>query len=201
MKSSYAGRVLISLVSLVAAAEATVLFAAPPPPSTEMLAWYLGKRWTEAALTHARADASQRDVPEKLFTASRTLAEPLGVTLPPLYKRSGDRIKDTATALHYLLTSGKSIEGDLRTRKGPKAAGLFSLAQQAVLSRLLYEPDDDMRATLALNVERAGKRSGAPKSAWQPTVAAMRDNQTSERVNDELSQLMKSVEAGLDTRK
>ncbi len=195
-----AARAIVSLFLVICASEAATLAAGPPPPSAETLAWFLGRRWTEAALTHARAEGGQRDIPDKLFKASQTLADALGVTVPPLFKCTGDRTKDTATALNYILTNGTTIESDPKAGKGPKAAVLFSLARQVVLARLLYEQDGDMRTTLASNIEKPGQQSGSPRSAWQPTVAAIRARQPSEKVNDELSQLMKSVEAVLMPR-
>lgn len=201
MRAELRAIALLTLPLCGGASEAVALSPEQAPPSTEALAWYLGRRWTEAALTHARAEAGQRDLPEKLFKASQTLADALGVTVPPLFKRTGDRTKDTATALHYVLTSGKGMESGLRDKKGAQAAGLFSLAEQSVLARLLYEPDGDLRTALASNIEKAGQQSRSSKSAWQATVAAMRGKEPGEKVNDELSKLMKTVEAGLDAGK
>jgi hypothetical protein len=190
---------LAVLCVLASATEA--LAQSKPAPSADQLSWFLGRRWTEAALTHARAGAGQRDVPEKLFKASETLAGGLGVTFPPPFERVGDASKDTATALHYVLTSGKDIESSLQARKGTKAAGLFALAEQSVLAQVLYDPEGDLRTALATNIENAGQRSEAAKTAWQPVVVALRGKEPAEKVNEELSALMRTVEASLEGKK
>lgn len=111
-------------------------------------------------------DSMQRDV-DKLGKALR-------LKVPEMPKLTGDRIKDLAHALGYLLrTAGPSIGRKLRSY-GTEHPAIFELAVKSSILAVLYigKPNDKIVAAAREAVKVSGKRTGIPSRLWNPMVSA-----------------------------
>jgi hypothetical protein len=97
--------------------------AEAPITNPKQGAFRLGRQVGLAALGRARGKAATAD---RIFAKAQQNAKDLGVTLRPLPTLSGDEIKDSAAALHYLLdTVGKPVATTLSAKYGADHATAF----------------------------------------------------------------------------
>lgn len=162
-------------------------------PTTRMLAWQLGARMVEAAISHAGATTSDAVRAQRLEAARETAAQ-LGVTLPPLPERSEPPSQaDAARALAWLLEdAGPKVGTTLAARHGADHEALFKVELLASVNVLLYQPGSaralGLAERLAADVEAANLqvdrslevlvgllRNGAPAADVQAALDAFED--------------------------
>ena len=127
--------------------------------STMSQAWVLGSKLSLAAALHSQGGDGA--LVSRQFNAASGAAVPFGVKLPSLPARTGDRVKDSAAALSYLLnTTGSPIGNILAKSHGPEHAAIFEVALKSNMLLILYGPGESTANTIA-NVIRS--RAGNAK--------------------------------------
>src|SRR5687768_13440653 len=88
-------------VLLLALVLSTRLLGQAAPGSDKRLAWELGSALGLAGVVHA--ESSDTALVGRQFARASSAATGLGIKLPALPAKKGNKIEDSATVLHYLL--------------------------------------------------------------------------------------------------
>jgi hypothetical protein len=129
--------------------------------STQQAAWDLGDTLSLAAVGHGE-DTGPATV-NSLFLKARANAEKLNVTLPDLPAKTGDKIKNKATALQYMLnTAGKPIGETLTAKYGTEHAVLFELSLKSNVLLMMYGPGESTTQAIANVIRTRSERLGLP---------------------------------------
>jgi hypothetical protein len=171
----------------------------PAPASTRWMAWELGGKLSKTALAYSRG--LKQDVATRMMLRCDQLARGLGTELTPLYVRKGDRIKDGATALHYIMnTVGKKVGPHLRKRYDQEHADLFELALKSNMLLMLYVPSKKpgkLTRSLVKVIKSRSKRAGLSERYFARVLRKVRAGAPSNAVQDELIQAHKDVASHL----
>ncbi len=172
--------------------------SAPPPAAESPIAnpkqgaYRLGRDVGLAAIGRARGEPGAAG---RIFARAETTAKDLGVTLAPLPVLSGDKTKDTADAMHYLLdTVGKPVAGSLGAKHGQAHAAAFELGIKLNLLRLLYLPNDKLGQGLGASCDRLATRAGLPAATLAPLMAKV----TADASQDAVDAGISSAEGSID---
>jgi len=135
-------------LSVLTVAFAAAIAAQTNPDSTMSQAWVLGSKLSLAATLHTQGgDAA---LVGRQFNAASTAATSIGVKLPVLPTKTGDKIKDSAAAVNYLINvTGNRIGAILGNSYGPEHAAIFEVALKSNMLLLLYGPGDSTANTIA----------------------------------------------------
>jgi tetratricopeptide (TPR) repeat protein len=126
----------------------TTGMAQPNSDSPLSQSWVLGSKLSLAGTLHSQGgDAATVG---RQFAAASAAATSLGIKLPALPARKGNKVEDSATVLHYLLnTTGNPIGGILGKSYGPEHAAIFEVALKSNMLLTLYGPGESMANTIA----------------------------------------------------
>lgn len=139
----------------------TTVFGQALVKSTQQAAWDLGDTLSLAAVGHGE-DIAPATV-NSLFLKARANAEKLNVTLPDLPAKTGDKIKNKATALQYMLnTAGKPIGETLTAKYGSEHAVLFELSLKSNVLLMMYGPGESTTQAIANVIRTRSERLGLP---------------------------------------
>jgi tetratricopeptide (TPR) repeat protein len=121
--------------------------------STMARAWVLGSKLSLAGTLYSQGgDAATVD---RQFAAASDAAASFGLKLPALPARTGDRVKDSAAVLAYLLKStGDPIRAILAKSYGSEHAATFEIALKSNMLLILYGPGESSTNAIA-NVIRS----------------------------------------------
>jgi tetratricopeptide (TPR) repeat protein len=109
--------------------------------SKKRLAWELGSALSLAGVVFA--ESSDTALIGRQYARASSAAAALGLKLPPLPVKKGDRVEDSASALAYLLGStGGPIGKILQQRYGPEHAAIFEIALKSNILLMLYGPGE-----------------------------------------------------------
>lgn len=137
-----------SFLLIVIAAVASVVGAQANAESKKRLAWELGSHLSLSAILYA--ENSDQGLVNRRFAAARTAASGLGIKIPDLPAKSGDKIKDSATILNFLLAkTGTPIGSILQQNLGPEHAAIFEIALKSNILLMLYGPGESTTTTIA----------------------------------------------------
>jgi hypothetical protein len=164
------------------------------PTSREGQMYLLGQKLAQAAMVNGRAAP---DLVERTFKAAGTVADiTLQTKLAPLPEVTGDRAKDGAAGMHYLLNGqGKELGEKIATDFGDTSVAAYELAIKVNMLPMLYidDPKDTMGDTMAEVFTRLATKAKLPDSAMGPIVAKMKARAPMKEVTDMALDLNKSL--------
>ena len=133
--------VCLILLVLSAGAQATT-------DSKMSQAWVLGSKLALAGTLHSQT--SDAALVGRQFASASSAAAVFGLKLPPLPAKVGDRVKDSAAVMHYLInTTGNPIGSVLAKNHGPEHAAIFEIALKSNMLLILYGPGESTANTIA----------------------------------------------------
>jgi hypothetical protein len=129
--------------------------------STQQVAWDLGDTLSLAAVGHGE-DIAPATV-NSLFVKAKGNAKQLNMTLPDLPVKTGDKIKNKASALQYMLNiAGKPIGETLKTQYNLEHALLFELSLKSNVLLMMYGPGESTTQAIANVIKTRSERLGLP---------------------------------------
>ena len=169
-------QLLIPTVVAAALASASPAAAQPAPTgqpapagNTRQVAWDLGTDLGLAAVGHA-SGAPKASV-TAVMAKAKTLAATIPVDVPELPAKTGDKAKDSAASIQYLITqAGEPIGKALRARHDVAHVALFEMAAKSQLLLLLYAPGDSLGESLVSVIKRNAPRASLPDNLWMPVA-------------------------------
>jgi hypothetical protein len=164
------------------------------PTSREGQMYLLGQKLSQAAMVNGRAAP---DVVARTFKAANTVADiTLQTKLQPLPVLSGDKAKDGAAGMHYLLKEqGAELGKKIATDFGETSAATYELAIKINMLPMLYidDPKDTMGDTMADVFGRLAARAKLPDTAMGPIIAKLKARAPMKEVTDMALDLNKSL--------
>ncbi|MGI9069483.1 MAG: hypothetical protein ACR2HX_24145 [Pyrinomonadaceae bacterium] len=137
------------------------LFGQTAPKSTQQAAWDLGDTLSLAAVDHGE-DVAPATV-NSLFVKAKGNAKQLNMTLPDLPVKTGDKIKNKASALQYMLNiAGKPIGATLTTNYNLEHALLFELSLKSNVLLMMYGPGESTTQAIANVIKTRSERLSLP---------------------------------------
>ena len=152
-------RFLMMFLCIVACA--AVSTAQDVSGSKKALAWQLGSKLSLASILST--ETNDTALVNGQFALARDAAGKLGIDLPALPDRTGNKVENSATALHYLLArTGNPIGSILREKLGPAHAAIFEIALKSNILLMLYGPGEKEGGTIAGVVRARTGDAGLP---------------------------------------
>lgn len=156
--------------------------------STQKLAWVAGSKLSLAAIVNA--DGMEKAVVDRQFVAASNACTSLGIKLPALPERKGNKIEDNATALNYLLNmTGNPIGGILARNFGADHAAIFEIALKSNILLMLYSPGESTSNAIANMIRTRRATAGLPNGLTDPLIALIEQKATFDRVKTEVFKL------------
>ena len=163
--------------------------ASVKPPS-KAIAWELGNQLSLAALLY---NARGIENTESL-TKAKILASEVDAQVPPFPAKTGEKAKDSAAVIIYLLNgAGKTIIGKVKEKYDQDHADLFEMALKSNLLLLMYGPGEKEGKTIAGVIKRNGTRAGLPESLWQPVVSKVEADESFDDVKAAVFKMQEDV--------
>jgi hypothetical protein len=164
------------------------------PTSREGQMYMLGQKLSQAAMVNGRAAP---DVVARTFKSASTIADiTLQTKLAPLPEVTGDKAKDGAEGMHYLLGGqGKELGAKISAEMGEQAVAAYELAVKVNMLPMLYidDPADKMADTMIDVFTRLGQKLKLPDTALGPIIAKMKARAPMKEVIDMALDLNKSL--------
>ena len=171
-----------------------------PPPSTKplsskLIAWELGNKISIAAILYnATGNESTDSLPK-----AKILAREVGADIPPFPQKTGDKIKDTATILGYLLRDvGKNVGGKVKDKYGEVEAALFEMSLKTNVLLVIYVPNDSTALATAKVIRDRAKTGGLPENLWLPLVNKIEGGGSFNEIKDMALKMQTDVSHYLD---
>lgn len=178
------------LISLLLSVTLVVAAQTAAPVSYQQQAWELGNNLSRAALLNATTDDIALN--GRTFELAKTNARNLKIILPELPARTGDKAKDNAEALYYLLNStGMPIMKILTKNLGVKHAALFELAFKTNL--LLLMSDGKEAQAIANVINKRHDTAGLPAAVFQDLIRLIENQASYDQIKKEVFNLQKLV--------
>lgn len=170
------------------------------PTSREGQMYLLGQKLSQAAMVNGRAAP---DVVARTFKAASTVADiTLNTKLQPLPAVTGDRAKDGAAGMAYLLNEqGKELGEKISVEIGETGVAAYELAVKINMLPMLYidDPADKMADTMADVYGRLAAKLKLPDSALGPIIAKLKARAPMSEVTDMALDLNKSLPVAIAT--
>jgi hypothetical protein len=164
------------------------------PTSGEGQMYLFGQKLAQAAMVNGRAAP---DLVARTFDSAKTMADIfLQTKLSPLPTVSGDRAKDGAEGMHYLLGGqGKELGPMIEEKYGSTGIAAYELAIKVNMLPMLYidDPADKMADTMIDVFTRLGQKLKLPDTALGPIIAKMKARAPMKEVIDMALDLNKSL--------
>ncbi len=156
--------------------------------SKKGLAWQLGSSLSVAAILHA--DSNDQGLVDRQFARAVANAGALGIKLSPLPAKTGNKIKDSAAVLRYLLvTTGSPIGKILEEDLGPEHAAIFEIALKSNILLMLYGPGESETTSIATVIRKRRIDSKLPNVMTDPLLALIDRRASYNEVKTELLSL------------
>jgi tetratricopeptide (TPR) repeat protein len=153
-------------------------------------AWELGDNLSRAALVNAMSGDSA--LVRSAFAPAEANAKNLKIILPPLPAKTGDKIKDHAAALNYLLNvTGMPIMKILSADFGAKHAALFELAFKTNI--LLMLPDGKEAQAIIDVINKRYETAGLTAGTFAQLKRLIETQSSYEEIKKEIFSLQKLV--------
>ncbi|MFZ6029478.1 MAG: hypothetical protein ACOYYS_17335 [Chloroflexota bacterium] len=165
--------------------------------SPNLVLWRLSSNLSMLAV--GRAEGVSEDVVERMSANNQIMADYLGIELPPLFESSGDKVNDSAAAIHYLLDeAGPVLQAYAEKNLGEAEGQQVALAVKSMLATLLYLPpaegkDTSLNDSLYTGIEKAATNAGLPEELYQPVLDAMAAGLPYEDVKNSIFAMHKAV--------
>lgn len=163
--------------------------------TNKLIVWTLGSKLSLTALGYARGVG--QPVADRMMKKCRIMAKALGTMVPPLFKRTGNKTKDSAAALHYVLkTAGRPLGMHIKTKYGVAYMALFEVAMKSNLLHFLYMPSESKKGlskTIRVVVEKRAKLAGLPDALIKPLCDKMKAGAPTAQVTAALKKMHKDI--------
>lgn len=131
--------------------------------SKKRLVWELGSNISLAGTLHAQG--ASKPLVDRRFAAARKAATSLGITIPDLPPVAGDRVKDSALMLQYILArTGNPIGDILQKNLGPEHVAIFEIALKSNILLIMYGPGESTTTTIANVIRTRRERTSLPNA-------------------------------------
>src|SRR5262249_38762670 len=109
-----------------------------PLPGHREMVWVLATKLASAtAVSTMSAEGGQ--LADKQMSDCQALGRALGVTVPPLFARVGNRATDSAAGMHFLMSTAiPGLSGELRVNGKPGDDTLVALGLRTGLPLIIY---------------------------------------------------------------
>lgn len=159
-------------------------------PSGRAVAWELGNKLSMAAILYDLKGVESSDSLSK----AKILAQEVGATVPIFPTKTGDKSKDTAAIMAYLLKDvNKDIGGNVKSKYGQEEAGLFEMSLKSNVLLLIYGPGDSTGKTVAKVIRTNAKTANLPENLWMPVVSKIESDASFDEVKDAIMQMQTDV--------
>jgi len=157
------------LLTILIVAFAAGLNAQANADSKKRIAWELGSNLSLSGILHAQS--AEKGVVVRRFAAAKKAGAALGITIPDLPATSGDKIKDSALILQYLLVSnGTPIGNILQQNLGPEHAAIFEIALKSNVLLMMYGPGESTTNTIANVIRNRRPTTNLPNAMTDPLL-------------------------------
>lgn len=137
--------------------------------SKKRLAWELGSNLSLSGVLHAQG--AEKGLVARRFAAAKKAGTALGITIPDLPAASGDKIKDSALILRYLLVSnGTPIGNILQQNLGAEHVAIFEIALKSNVLLMLYGPGESTTNTIANVIRNRRTTANLPDAMTDPLL-------------------------------
>ena len=163
--------------------------------TNKLIIWTLGNKLSLTALGYARG--VDQAVADRMMNKCRIMAKALGTTVPPLFKRTGNKTKDSAAALHYVLkTAGRPLGTHIKNKYGAAHMALFEVAMKSNLLHFLYMPSESKKGlskTIRVVIEKRAKLAGLPDALVKPLCDKMKAGAPTSQVTAALKKMHNDI--------
>ena len=167
------------------------------PANAKAVAWELGNKLSLAALLYDMNGTENSDS----FKKAKTLAASVDAQVPPLPPKTGNKAKDGAAIVSYLLNeAGKPIIKKIKEKHGNEHGQLFEMSLKSNLLLMLYGPGEDEAIAISGVIKRNGTRLNLPENLWQPVVDKVEAGAPYAEVKDAVFEMQKDVGQYLATQ-
>ncbi len=167
-------------------------YSTPPTnaPSGRAVAWELGNKLSMAAILYDLKSVQSSDSLSK----AKILAQEVGATVPAFPAKTGDKSKDTAAIMAYLLNDvNKNIGGSVKSKYGQEKAALFEMSLKSNVLLLIYAPGDSMGKTVAKVIRTNAKTANLPENLWMPAVGKIESGASFDEVKNAILEMQTNV--------
>ena len=159
-------------------------------PSGRAVAWELGDKLSMAAILYDLKGVESSDSLSK----AKILAQEAGATVPAFPTKTGDKSKDTAAIMAYLLNDvNKNIGGSVKSKYGQEEAALFEMSLKSNVLLLIYAPGDSLGKTVAKVIRTNGKTANLPENLWLPAVGKIESGASFDEVKNAILEMQTNV--------
>lgn len=153
--------------------------------SKKRLAWELGSSLGLAGVVFA--DSSDKALIGRQFARASASASALGLKLPNLPAKTGNRVEDSASALAYLLGStGNPIGKILQQKLGQEHAAIFEIALKSNILLMLYSPGEAEGNTIAGVIRKRQVTANLPEVMTRQLLALIDRRASYDEVKKEI---------------
>lgn len=164
-------------------------------PPGKAVAWNLGNNLGMAAILYDLKGSATSDSLSK----AQILAQEVGASVPPFPSKSGDKIKDTASILGWLLNDAfKDVGSAVKTKYGAEEAALFEISLKADVLLLIYGPGEKEGQTIAKVIRNNAKTANLPENLWMPLVDKIESSASFDDVKSAVLEMQKNVSQHLN---
>jgi hypothetical protein len=166
--------------------------ATPPTnvPTPKAIAWELGNSVSVAAILY---DLKGNETSDSLSRA-KILAQEVGATIPSFPTKTGNKIKDTAAIMGYLLNDiNKGVGNKVSQKYSAAEAALFEMSLKSNTLLLFYGPGDKTGQVVAKVIRSNAKVGGLPEKLWMPVVNKIESSASFDDVKDAVMAMQKDV--------
>ena len=167
-------------------------YSTPPTnaPSGRAVAWELGDKLSMAAILYDLKGVESSDSLSK----AKILAQEAGATVLAFPTKTGDKSKDTAAIMAYLLNDvNKNIGGSIKSKYGQEEAALFEMSLKSNVLLLIYAPGDSLGKTVAKVIRTNGKTANLPENLWLPAVGTIESGASFDEVKNAILEMQTNV--------
>ena len=159
-------------------------------PSSKAIAWELANKLSMAAILYDLKGFESSDSLSK----AKILAQEVGATVPVFPTKTGDKSKDTAAIMAYLLKDvNKNIGDSVKSKYGQEEAALFEMSLKSNVLLLIYAPGDSMGKTVAKVIRTNAKIANLPENLWMPAVSKIEGGASFDDVKTAILEMQTSV--------
>ncbi|WP_437294938.1 SIR2 family NAD-dependent protein deacylase [Sorangium sp. So ce426] len=170
------------------------------PKARELDVWLYASNAAAIAAAYSTGKLGPADMPD-LVRTSNDAAERLGLTVPELPPRKGEKISDTADVWFYLLsTLCRENADEVRERFGPDALAILVLAAKLHMLLIVYAPEDDISTALVAALTRACRALEVPDDVWMPLVRRIERKEDYEMIKSQIFAFKRRFEQHLEWR-
>jgi hypothetical protein len=189
-------RVKFAIICLFLLIFATSAARSQTSAGTKATAWGLGDNLSLAAIAHA--EGVQKSAVDGMFAKAAAAGKKFGVTIPTLPVNSGDKIKDKAVALAYLLRKvGGPMGGILKDDFDEEHALLFEISLKSNILLMMYGPGESTTESIANVIKSRSERIGLPPRLTASLLKLIAEGATYEKVKPAVFQMHRDVAAYL----